>query len=330
MPINLDATDTSTALGDFADAADDDRVAVPIPLAAITRCIQVCGVDAKPEDIAELAANIDDVGLLHPIEVNPNGDGTYTLIKGNSRRLAFLQLKRETIPAFVDPRPSSEELLAEFIRAQASENAHRKHLTILETLNTINRLTEPPCSCGRNQVGRIMRLPETTLKRYWKVHRTLRDRGLPWLPQVRSWLNTPNATWAVAAAFAADRGLERVFAATGELPDLAPADPTTEARPSAEPVSATTPGSPERGTQMAPHNAPAPQPPPATTRGVTPAPTPPTERAESSAARGRRLLQRLRRLLAELHNVAADLPPELREEIRAALADAASRLMAPE
>ncbi|WHT23400.1 ParB N-terminal domain-containing protein [Crossiella sp. CA-258035] len=159
---NLEDRDGSSALGELGEA-DDDRVAVPIPLAAITRCIQVCGVDASEEDIAELAANIEDVGLLHPVEVNSNGDGTYTLVKGNSRRLAHLQLGKETIPAFVDPRPSTEELLAEFIRAQASENAHRKHLTILETLNTINRLTEPPCSCSRNQVGRIMRLPYTTL-----------------------------------------------------------------------------------------------------------------------------------------------------------------------
>ncbi|MGO1053049.1 ParB/RepB/Spo0J family partition protein [Crossiella sp. CA198] len=312
----LGAADNSSALGELEDG-EPERVAVPIPLSAITRCVQVCGVDAKPEEITSLAANIKEFGLLHPIEVNPNGDDTYTLIKGNSRRLAFQELGRETIPAFVDARTANDELMAVFIRAQASENAHRKQLTILETLNTIGRLADPPCSCSRNAIGRIMRLPEATLKRYWRVYRTVRDRGMSWLPEVAQWLNTPAATWVTASAFAHDRELEHRFAETGELPNPAPT-PLPEPEPEREQPAGAPPAEARKGGQLTPLHPPADSPAPVRDEVVPDKPpTPP----------GRQLWRRLCRNLEELHSVVDELTPELRQEIGAALQASVKRVL---
>ncbi|MBP2471166.1 ParB-like chromosome segregation protein Spo0J [Crossiella equi] len=283
---DLATADTSSVLGHL-DGAAADRVAVEIPLASITRSIQVCGVDAKDEDVLALARNIEEFGLQHPVEVNVNGDGTFTLVQGNSRRLAHVQLGRTVIPAFVDTRPATDEVVAEFICTQASENAHRKQLTVLETLNTIDRLTSPPCSCGRNAVGRIMRLPETTLKRYWRVHRTLRERGVPWLPEVAQWLNTSEATWAAAGMFAANRELERQYASTGQLPGVEP-DAVTE-------VEGGQSAPPERVTRR------------------------PVRSADS-------LLRQAQRLVRVLHDEVNELPQGTKEELRAVLLTAADLL----
>jgi uncharacterized ParB-like nuclease family protein len=213
----LDEADASSALGEMADGAGD-RVAVPVPLASITATIQVCGVNPGEADIAALAANIAEVGLLHPVEVSPTGNGRFTLTKGNSRLLAHQRLGRDTIPAFVAEEPLTESNWTGFVRAQASENAHRKHLSILEILNTMHELASAPCLAGRNEIGRIMKLPEATLKRYWRVYRVVRERHPLWHPAVAAWLNTPEATWALAARFAADPLAQQVFADTGALP----------------------------------------------------------------------------------------------------------------
>ncbi|MCK2240932.1 MULTISPECIES: ParB N-terminal domain-containing protein [unclassified Crossiella] len=225
-------SDRTSVLGDLGDGTGD-RTAIPIPITAITRCIQVCGVDADEETIAGLADNIDTFGLTHPVEVVPNSDDTWTLVKGNGRLLAHRRLGLPTILAFVDPRPLTETILAEVIQTQASENAHRKHLSILETLNTIDRLATPPCNRGRNAIGRIMHLPETTLKRYWRIYRAVRDRRPHWHPAVAAWLNTADATWAQATAFAADPDSQNTFAATGTLPDTTT---TTTAEPAVAPL----------------------------------------------------------------------------------------------
>ncbi|MBP2477659.1 hypothetical protein JOF53_006531 [Crossiella equi] len=288
------APDSTSALGDL-DAATGDRAAVLIPLEAITATIQVCGVDASAELIDGLATSIDEHGLVHPVEVMPNPGGTWTLIRGNSRLLAHRRLGRSMIAAFIDDRPLTEDTLADVICVQAAENAHRKRLSILETLNTMDRLAEPPCSRGRNAVGRIMNLPETTLKRYWRIYREVRDRRPHWHPAVAAWLNTPEATWRHATLFATNPAAQETFAATGTLPPLPEADPEPDAEPA-----------PSRPSEGGPTG-------------------PPPGRATAVSA-PERMWRQLNRTLARLSRLRADLAAPERARLRAALLDAAETL----
>src|SRR5215469_9694433 len=67
-------------------------------------------------DINALAASIDEVGLLHPIVVRPDG----RLIAGERRLAACKELGWTSVPVtFVD--------LKEVIRGEFAENAHRKN-----------------------------------------------------------------------------------------------------------------------------------------------------------------------------------------------------------
>ena len=63
-----------------------------------------------------------------------------------------------------------------------------------------------------------MKLPPTTLRRYWRVYREIRGRNPLWHPAVTTWLKTADATWTVAAIFADDPAAQQVFADTGRLP----------------------------------------------------------------------------------------------------------------
>lgn len=69
-------------------------------------------------DIAALAANIESIGLLHPIVI----DGTYRLICGERRIKAYQHLGRDTIPArFIN--------LDSIISGEHAENELRKDFT---------------------------------------------------------------------------------------------------------------------------------------------------------------------------------------------------------
>ena len=82
-------------------------------------------------DIAGLAANIDAVGLLHPIVVRLDG----TLIAGERRLRAAQRLGWKTIPVTVID-------LDDIVRGEFAENAWRKDFTLSEAV-AIKRALEP-------------------------------------------------------------------------------------------------------------------------------------------------------------------------------------------
>jgi ParB-like chromosome segregation protein Spo0J len=82
-------------------------------------------------DIASLAANINEVGLLQPIAINENNE----LIAGYRRLKAFEKLGRKEIPCTRIDLPS-------LIKGEFSENAFRKDLTFSEIVE-IKRALEP-------------------------------------------------------------------------------------------------------------------------------------------------------------------------------------------
>ena len=88
-------------------------------------------------DIDSLAASIDEVGLLHPIVVRPDG----RLIAGERRLAACKELGWTSVPVtFVD--------LKEVIRGEFAENA-----PIVRTfcLSKLTRSAEPYCPSKRRQ-----------------------------------------------------------------------------------------------------------------------------------------------------------------------------------
>jgi len=74
-------------------------------------------------DIAALAANIDDIGLLHPVVLRRDR----TLIAGARRIAAATKLGWKTIPATVID-------LDDILRGEFAENAYRKNLTLSEAV----------------------------------------------------------------------------------------------------------------------------------------------------------------------------------------------------
>jgi ParB-like chromosome segregation protein Spo0J len=82
-------------------------------------------------DIESLARSIDDVSLLHPIVIQPDG----TLIAGRRRLAACSTLGWEHVPVRVMD-------LEAVVRGEHDENAHRKDFQPTE-IDAIRRALEP-------------------------------------------------------------------------------------------------------------------------------------------------------------------------------------------
>ena len=82
-------------------------------------------------DVGALAANIADVGLLHPIVITPDD----RLIAGERRLEAYKRLGRTHIPVTIVP-------LDDIVRGELAENAERKDFLPSE-IDAIRRALEP-------------------------------------------------------------------------------------------------------------------------------------------------------------------------------------------
>lgn len=83
----------------------------------------------------ELAASIKQYGILQPLIVSPNSDGTYRLVAGERRWRAAKIAGLEQVPAIVRDRKELEELEIALI-----ENVQRVDLAPLEQALSIERL----------------------------------------------------------------------------------------------------------------------------------------------------------------------------------------------
>jgi ParB/RepB/Spo0J family partition protein len=88
-------------------------------------------------DIEALATDIKKNGLIHPIVVRENSDGTYTLIAGGRRLAALKHLRYEVAPVNIYPEDTTEK---EIYLLELCENIQRKDLTFEEECNQINRI----------------------------------------------------------------------------------------------------------------------------------------------------------------------------------------------
>lgn len=119
------------------------------------REIAVADIDANDgnfytmSDIEALAANIELLGLIHPVAVKPGAGGRWTLIDGERRFRAVQSLGRETIRAVVHRPVSSvfEELML------ISANMQQRKLNAADLSKQAERYTECLADLKRSGVN---------------------------------------------------------------------------------------------------------------------------------------------------------------------------------
>ena len=87
--------------------------------------------------LEELAASIKEVGLIQPISLTVNKDGTYKLIAGERRYRAAGLAGLKKVPSLVRTVEEAKRL-----QIQLLENLHRKDLTPFEEAMVFRRLNE--------------------------------------------------------------------------------------------------------------------------------------------------------------------------------------------
>ena len=125
------------------------------------------------ESLAELAASIQQVGVLVPILVRPAGD-TYELVAGERRWRAARRAGLTVIPAIVRTTADSDSMEQALI-----ENLHRQDLTPLEEAAAYQQLVETHGMTHEQVAGRVGKSRSA-------VTNTLRLMSLP--PAIQSLL----------------------------------------------------------------------------------------------------------------------------------------------
>jgi ParB-like partition proteins len=87
------------------------------------------------DSVANLSASINEVGLLHPVIVQRDGDG-YRLVAGYRRLLAAARAGKTEIPALVLSGP------ADALQVQLAENLQREDLNPLERAMAVQAFME--------------------------------------------------------------------------------------------------------------------------------------------------------------------------------------------
>ncbi len=90
-----------------------------------------------PEGIDELARSIAANGLLQPITVRDTGEGSYELIAGERRLLAYQSLGQGEIPAIVLDIPTHDSAVLALV-----ENLHRADLSFFEEAKAMTALMD--------------------------------------------------------------------------------------------------------------------------------------------------------------------------------------------
>jgi ParB family chromosome partitioning protein len=122
-------------------------------------------LDAGTEDsgIDDLANSIKEKGLLNPIIVKQNKDGTYSLIAGQRRFLACKKLGLETIPAIIrDFEDDTDATIISLI-----ENVLRADMNPIDKARAYQRILEKYKDLDR--VAKETGVSITTIRKYIKL-----------------------------------------------------------------------------------------------------------------------------------------------------------------
>lgn len=109
----------------------------------------VVRLEIDPEAVEDLAKNIDEVGLLQPINVRAVGE-RFEVVAGHRRLKAFLLLKRKRIPCIVGVFDDIGTALA-----RASENIRRIDLSPIEEAAIYGDLHDTH-GLGYDAIGKFM------------------------------------------------------------------------------------------------------------------------------------------------------------------------------
>lgn len=209
-------------------------------------------VDFDPDELAELAESLQEVGMLQPIVVRPTGETStpFELIMGERRLRASLLAGSESIPAIV--RDVADD---DLLRDALLENLHRAQLNPLEEAAAYQQLLDD-FGCTQEELSQRIRRSRP------QISNTLRLLKLPLSVQRRVAAGVLSAGHARALLMLPDTdGMERLAAkvvaeglsvrATEELAALGGiAETVTRTRsPRAEPASEVI----EAATQLADH-----------------------------------------------------------------------------
>jgi len=109
----------------------------------------VIRLEIDPGEIASLAANIEEVGLLLPINVRAVAE-RFEIVAGHRRFLAFQKLGRKKIPCIVGRFSDVDSALA-----RASENLRRVDLSVVEEAAIYGDLHDKH-GLSYDQIGKLM------------------------------------------------------------------------------------------------------------------------------------------------------------------------------
>jgi ParB family transcriptional regulator, chromosome partitioning protein len=117
--------------------APEGAYLVEVPVASVTPNPRQPREHFDDEALAELTASIQEVGLLQPIVVRPQGSGHYELIMGERRWRASQEAGLDAVPAIV--RETSD---VDLLRDALLENLHRQELNPLEEAAAYQQLLD--------------------------------------------------------------------------------------------------------------------------------------------------------------------------------------------
>ncbi len=119
----------------------------------------------KDEALDELAASIEELGVIQPITVRALGDGQFEIISGERRLRAARRAGIERLPAFIR-KASSEEML----EMALVENVQREELNPIEVALGYQRLMEE-CGLTQEEVSEKVSKSRATVSNFLRLLR---------------------------------------------------------------------------------------------------------------------------------------------------------------
>jgi len=135
---------------------------IPLSKLSIDSCnIRKTEIDTDGTSIDDLAANIMENGLLHPITVRVSGYDKYTVIAGQRRFKAVCRLGFKTIQCNIIQVNSDQQAK----EISLSENLQRNSMCVLDKIKAIGNLYEL-CNNDIHKLSQKISYSATTLRQY--------------------------------------------------------------------------------------------------------------------------------------------------------------------
>lgn len=114
--------------------------------------------------ISELAASIQEHGLLNPISVRKIDDNQFDIFAGQRRFLAMRQLGWTKIPCIISNIDDNVAKTRSLV-----ENFHRQDNSYEEKVKAFTELYEKCCQNDINKLSKLVGLKQSTIKRYLRL-----------------------------------------------------------------------------------------------------------------------------------------------------------------